>query len=162
MPLSEAMNKKLNAQITHEFTASQIYLSMACMFEGMGLKNLARRFRQQTEEERGHALKILDYVAEAEGQVRLHAIPEPPAEWPTVVDAIAAALAHERKVTGQINELVALADQEKDYATRSFLNWFVDEQVEEVDSMVALLQAAKLAGDRLLQLEAFIAHSASK
>jgi len=158
MPISEAMNKKLNTQITNEFLASQIYLSMACMFEDMGLRNLARVFRKQTEEERGHALKILDYVLENEGKVRLQAIPEPPAEWSTVTDAIAAALAHERKVTGQINELVALADQEKDYATRSFLNWFVDEQVEEVNSMSSLLQAAKLAGDRLLQLEAYIAH----
>ncbi len=158
MAISDAMNKKLNTQITNEFVASQTYLSMACMFDDMGLKNLARIFRKQTEEERSHALKILDYLLENEGKVRLQAIPEPPAEWPTVTDAIAAALAHERKVTGQINELVALAEQEKDYATRSFLNWFVDEQVEEVNSMSTLLQAAKLAGDRLLQLEAYIAH----
>ncbi len=159
MPISEAMNAKLNEQITNEFNASQIYLAMAVMFDDMGLKNLSRRFRMQVEEERQHALKILDYIPQVEGKVRLAAIPEPPAEWPSIEAAIEAALAHERKVTGQINDLVALAEKENDYASRSFLQWYVDEQVEEVDSMNNLLQAAKLAGKNLLQLEAYVVHA---
>lgn len=162
MPISDAMNAKLNEQITNEFNAAQIYLSMACMFEDMGLRNLAALFRKQTEEEREHALKILDYVPSVEGKVKLAAIPQPPAEWPSVEAAIEGALEHERKVTRQIHDLVALADQEKDYATRSFLNWYVDEQVEEVDSMNNLLQAARLAGKNLLQLEAYIGHLLAK
>jgi ferritin len=158
MALSEAMNAKLNEQITNELNASQIYLAMACMFDDMGLRNMSRLFRAQADEERGHAMKILGYVPEAEGKVTLQAIPAPPAEWPSVEAAVEEALKHERKVTGQINNLVALADQEKDYASRSFLNWFVDEQVEEVGSMSSLLQATKLAGKNLLQLEAYVGH----
>ena len=162
MAISSAMNTKLNEQITHEFAAAQIYLSMACGFDDMGLKGLAGLFHKQVEEERAHAMKILGYIQDCGGKVHLQALPEPPAEWPSVVDAIEAALAHEKKVTGQINALVALADQEKDYATRSFLNWYVDEQVEEEDSMSTLLQGAKLAGKNLLQLESYVYHIAAK
>jgi len=158
MALSKAMNAKLNDQITNEFYASQIYLAMACMFEDMGLKMLAKLYRKQTEEEREHALKILDFIPSVEGKVKLQAIPEPPAEYPSVLAAIEAALAHERKVTEQINELVALAESEKDYATRSFLNWYIDEQVEEVQSQAQLAQIAKMVGSNLVQLEAYVAH----
>lgn len=162
MELSEALNTKLNEQITHELASSQIYLSMACLCDGLGLKNMAGLFRRQTDEERTHAMKILDYMLEAGGTVQLQAIAAPPAEWASVEAAIEAALQHEKKVTGLIHGLVALADKEKDYATRSFLNWFVDEQVEEEDSFTTLLQAAKLAGKNLLQLEAYVAHVAAK
>lgn len=158
MPVSKAMNAKLNEQITNEFFASQIYLAMACMFDDMGLKMLAKLYRKQTEEERAHALKILDYVLSIEGHVRLQAIPEPPPEYPSVLAAIEAALAHERKVTAQINELTALAEKDQDYATRSFLTWYVNEQVEEVEQQVYLAQVARLSGDHLLQIEAAMAH----
>jgi ferritin len=159
MALSKAMNGKLNDQITNEFFASQVYLAMACMFDDLGLKMLAKLFRKQTEEERTHALKILDYVAAVQGTVKLDVIPEPTAKYRTVQAAIDAALAHEHKVTDQIHALVALAEKEKDYETQSFLKWFVDEQVEEVDSQVHLSQIARMAGDHLLAIEAYIAHT---
>jgi bacterioferritin B len=158
MPISESLNAKLNEQIANEFNASQIYLAMACMFEAQGLKMLAKLFRKQTEEEREHALKLLDYLPTVDGKVTLAGIPQPPAEWPSVEAAIDAALTHERKVTTQINELMAAAEKDKDYATRSFLTWYVDEQVEEVDSMSHLLQIARMAGKNLLQLEAYVVH----
>lgn len=158
MAISKAMNAKLNEQIASEFYSSQVYLAMACMFEGLGLKMLAKLYRKQTEEERTHALKILDYIFTVEGQVKLQAIPEPPAKYKSVLAAIEAALAHERKVTEQIHALAAFAEKEKDYATGSFLQWFIDEQVEEVDSQVQLVQIARMAGDHLLQLEAYVAH----
>jgi ferritin len=153
MALSQALNAKLNEQITNEFYASQLYLAMACMFESMSLKMLARRFRKQVEEERGHALKILDYILEVEGQVLLQGLPQPTHEWPSVLAATEAALAHEKKVTGQIRDLVALAEQEKDYATRSFLQWYVNEQVEEEATATYQRDVAKMAGPQLLQLE---------
>ncbi|TWT40020.1 Ferritin BfrB [Phycisphaerae bacterium RAS1] len=162
MAISDAMNAKLNEQITNEFGASQAYLAMACQFDDAGLKNLARYFRKQTEEEREHALKILDYLLEAQSKVKLAAVPQPQAEYPTVLAAIEAALAHEHRVTGQIHAMVALADTEKDYATRSFLQWFVDEQVEEISSMAHLVQVAKLAGPSLLQLDAAVGHMMAK
>lgn len=158
MALSKAMNAKLNEQITSEFYSSQVYLAIACVFEELGLRMLAKLYRKQTEEERGHALKILDYITAAEGRPKLDAIAAPPAKYSSPLTAIEAALAHERKVTAQINALVTLADKEKDYATRSFLNWFVNEQVEEVETQLQLAQVARMAGDRLLHLEAYVAH----
>lgn len=158
MAISSAMAAKLNEQITHEFNASQIYLAMSCMCDGQALKNLAGWFRKQAGEEREHALKILDYVLSHGAKVAIGAVPAPAMDYPSVEAAIETALNHEKKVTGQINALVALADQEKDYATRSFLNWFVDEQVEEEESTGHLLDVARMCGKSLLQLEAYLIH----
>ncbi|MBW7904327.1 MAG: ferritin [Phycisphaerae bacterium] len=159
MLISAAMNAKLNEQITHEMNASQKYLAIACTFDGLSLKRLARRFREQSDEERGHATKILDYVLDVGGNVTLQALAQPKGDYATVLAAIEAAVESELTVTRQINDLVDLAEKEKDHATRSFLQWFVDEQVEEVSSMSHLAQLARMAGNNLLQLEAAVAHS---
>jgi ferritin len=157
MALSKKMNDQLNAQIGHELAASQTYLAMACQFEGMGLSVMAQYFRKQSDEERTHALKIVDYILNVGGTVRFEALAAPKAGYSSVEEAVKTALGHERTVTGQINDLVALSEKEKDYATRSLLNWFVDEQVEEESTMSALLARVQMAGKSLLQLEAFMA-----
>jgi ferritin len=162
MMISEKMNKQLNEQITNEFNAQQTYLAMACMFERKGLPLLAKHFRTQTEEEREHALKILDYVLEVGGTVQLQPLPAPRPEYPSVLAAIEAAVEHEKKVTRQIHDLCTLAESEKDYGTRNFLNWFCEEQVEEVSSMEQLANAARMCGDQLLQLEAYLIHHAKE
>jgi ferritin len=158
MLISKAMNTKLNDQISNELGASQAYLAMACMFEDMGLKALAAHFRRQTEEERSHALKIIDYVLDVGGKVKLAALAAPKNDYPTAKAAIDAAVKHEMKVTSDINDLMTLAEKEHDYASRSFLQWFVDEQVEEVSSMGHLLRVAEMAGVNLLQLESYVRH----
>jgi ferritin len=158
MALSEALNAKLNEQITNEMYAGQTYQAMACMFRKLGLNRLPALFQKQVEEEREHAQKILDYIERVDGTVKLSGIPEPKQDWPSVVAAIEGALEHEKKVTAQIHAMVEIADKDKDYASRSFLNWFVDEQVEEEDSMRQLLDVARLAGDHFLQLEAYVGH----
>ncbi|MCZ2094954.1 MAG: ferritin, partial [Anaerolineae bacterium] len=102
---------------------------------------------QVDEEEREHALKILDYVPSVEGHVKVTGIPEPTATYPSVLAAIEAALAHERKVTEQFNVLMSMAVKESDYATDSFLKWFVDEQVEEEQIVDAIIQDLEHIGD---------------
>ncbi len=161
MMISEKVNQALNKQITNEFYSAHVYLAMACMFDGKGLKLLAKAFRKQTEEEREHAYKILDYVLEQGGEVKIEALPEPPAEYPTVLAALEAALEHEKLVTSQVHDLCALAAEEKDYATGHMLGWFVEEQVEEVASMQQLVDVAKMCGNALLQLEAYMIHHGS-
>lgn len=154
MLISEAMNRKLNEQITNEMNASQKYLAMACCFERMGLKVFARRFLEQANEERGHALKIMKYVVEVGGAPLIDAVSKPQGDYDSARAMVEAALHSELTVTKQIYDLVALAEQERDYATRSFMNWFVDEQVEEVSSMEELLQLVRMAGDAyIFQLE---------
>lgn len=158
MLISEAMNAKLNEQITAEFSAAQSYLAMSCSFEGMSLTVMAKLFRVQYEEEREHGLKILKYVQEVGGTVGLDAIAKPKSDYTDAKSIVRAALESEERITGRINDLVALADSEKDYATRSFLNWFVDEQVEEVSSMTDLLNLVELADGNMLQVEARVRH----
>lgn len=158
MMISKAMNDKLNQQIAVEFAAAHTYLAMSCVFDEMGLKVLRRRFFQQYEEECEHALKILNYVLEVGGQVVLDGVAKPRGAYKSVEEIVETALESERKVTRLINELVTLAEQEQDYATRSFLDWFVDEQVEEVSSMSDLLRLVQLSQGNYLQVEARVRH----
>lgn len=151
--LSNSMNEKLNAQITREFYSSYLYRQMASCLDAMGLTVLEQLFINQADEERAHAVKLIDYVQKAGGRLRLGAVPAPPAEFESVLAIAEATLAHEREVTGHIHALVAQAEEDKDYSTRSYLQWYIDEQVEEEASFVNLLQLTKLAGDNLLALE---------
>lgn len=158
MMISSAMNAKLNEQIQAEFSAAHGYLAMACAFDAMGLKILTKLFLAQHQEEREHAMKILHYLQEVGGAVTLAAIDKPQTKYTTAESIVTAALENELNVTKMINEVMELADSEKDYATRSFLQWFVDEQVEEVAQMTDLLNLVKMAGGNLLQVEARVRH----
>lgn len=158
MLIPPAVVDKLNAQIANEFHAAHNYMAMACAFDGMGLKILAQWFFRQGEEEREHGKRILKYLLEVGAKVKLQAIAEPAGDISSPLAIVQTALDQELAVTQQIHGLVALAEQHKDYATRSFLSWFVDEQVEEVATMTELLQMIKLAGEHyLLQVEARVA-----
>ena len=158
MMISTAMNAKLNDQIGAEFAAAHAYLAMSCDFDRMALKVLAKRFLKQHDEECEHAMKILHYLQEVGGMVSLEAIAKPKKDYKNMEAIVSTALQNEKDITAKINDLMTLAESEKDYATRSFLQWFVDEQVEEVSSMTDLLNVVKLAGDNLLQIEALVRH----
>ena len=162
MMISEKMNAKLNDQISAELFAAHKYLAMACAFEQMGLKVLAKHFLDQCEEERSHAMRIVRYVQEVGGKVDLEAIPKPPTDYKDAEAIVKAALEGELAITKLINGLMALAEKENDYATRSFLHWFVDEQVEEISSMTDLLTLVKLSRGNMLQVEARVRHEMGK
>lgn len=158
MQISKKMSAKLNEQITAELSAAQTYLAMSCRLDVMGLKVLGNFFLSQCAEEREHAMRILKYVQEVGGNVTLEALPKPTADFPDAKAVITVALKNEESISSLINGLVALADSEKDYATRSFLNWFVDEQVEEVARMTDLLNLVELADGNMLQVESRVRH----
>lgn len=158
MMISKKMTASLNGQIANELGASYKYLAMSYCFEDMGLKVFAKRFAQQADEERGHALKIAQFIQDVGGKVTFEALDKPKGDYKTAKELVQAALDSELTVTRQINELVAQSEQEKDYASRSFLQWFVDEQVEEVASMTELLKLVTMAGEQyLFQLEGRLA-----
>ncbi len=158
MMISETMNKHLNDQIALEFQAAHNYLAMACAFDQMGLPFLAKKFVGQSDEERSHGMKILGYIQEVGGLPVLTDISTPKADFKSIEEIVKAALASEMNVTKKVNDLVDAAQEEKDHATGSFLQWFVDEQVEEVSSMTDLLTLVKLAGTHVLQVEARVRH----
>lgn len=154
MLISGNMATKINEQINREMYSSYLYLSMAAAFERLGLKIFAQYYYAQSTEENMHAMKMFKYLVDAGGTVSLKSIAEPPAKWETVEEIVTAARDHELLVTKWIHELVAAAEEEKDYSTRSFLQWYVDEQVQEVSAAEELANLVKMAGPhQLLALE---------
>lgn len=146
----------MNAQIESEFTASQQYVAVAIYFDEQSLVDLAAFFYRQAEEERTHAMKFVHFLLETGAKPIVPSTPEIKNEFNDAAEAVEYALKQELKVTDQINNLVAVAEAEKDYTSRNFLQWFVNEQVEEVDTMTTLLQTIKHSGGALLLVEDFV------
>jgi ferritin len=145
--LTPKMQDALNAQINAELHAFYTYLSMSAYFESQGYPGFAAWMRHHSDEEMVHAMKIYDYIIDRRSIVKLKAIKEPRTEWQTPLEVLQDALHHEQTVTRLINDLVALAREERDYATDSFLQWFVDEQVEEEQVVDAIIQDLQHIGD---------------
>jgi ferritin len=145
--IGKKMQDALNEQVNAEFYSAYLYLSMAAYFESTNLPGFATWMRAQTQEELLHAMKIYDYVNERGGRVILKSIAEPPSEWESPLAAFEAAYKHEQKVTGLIKGLVNLAIEEKDIAANTFLQWFVDEQVEEEESAETVVNKLKQVAD---------------
>ncbi|MGC9327524.1 MAG: ferritin [Candidatus Hinthialibacter sp.] len=138
--LQEALNKQINA----ELYSSYLYFAMSAYFEDKSLKGMAHWMKMQAQEEMVHALKFCDFLNDRGGRVLLEAIDKPPVEWNSPLHAFEEAYKHEQKVTALINDLVDLAISIKDHAANSFLQWFVDEQVEEEASADEIVQNLKL------------------
>jgi len=164
MMISQKMADQLNVQVKNEFFANWAYLSMAYAFESMGLKIFARWFFKQAEEEREHAEKIAGYLLDQGAEVKLMALDQPKVKYASAEEICAAAVEHELGVTKNIHDLVELARKENDYATENFLQWFVEEQVEEVASTTELLDMVKMASapGQLFMLENRLWHEVEK
>ncbi len=156
MALKQGMVEPFNKQIKSEFTASMQYVAIAVYFDGLGLLELANFFYRQAEEERMHAMKFVNFMVETEAKPIIPGVPDLRNQFDHPADAVGFALNQEREVTNQIDNLVSLALSEGDHAANNFLQWFVNEQVEEVDTMSTLLQTIKLAGDNLLLVEDYV------
>ena len=142
--ISKKMEEALNGQVNAELYSAYLYLSMESYFKSLNLNGSAGWMRVQTQEEVAHAMKIYDFINERGGKVVLKAIEGPPTKWDCPLAVFEAVYVHEQKVTGLINELVDLAIKEKDHATNSFLQWFVNEQVEEESSADEVVQQLKM------------------
>ena len=145
--ISKKIQDAINAQINAELYSSYLYLSMSAWFSAQNLAGFASWMKMQVQEENFHTMKMYDYVIERGGQTILKAIDGPPIEWDSPLAVFEATYAHERKVTGLVNELVNLAIEEKDHAANIFLQWFVNEQVEEEASADEIVQKLKLLAD---------------
>src|SRR3954469_13553331 len=157
--ISPALVKAFNAQIGHEFGASMQYVSIAAHFQKMQLTLLANLFFKQAEEEREHAMKFVKYLLDTKGELRIPAIPAATPTFPSAEAAVAAALAWEQDVTRQITGLMESAVKDNDYLAQSFLQWFIDEQLEEVVKMDRLLSVIRQSGEKnLLMVEAYLVH----
>lgn len=142
--ISKKMEDALNEQVNAELYSAYLYLSMESYFKSQNLNGFANWMRIQTQEEVMHATKMYDFINERGGRVLLKAIEGPTTEWDSTLAVFKAVYEHEQKVTGLINNLVDLAIKEKDHATNSFLQWFVNEQVEEEASADEIVQQLKM------------------
>jgi ferritin len=147
----------INTQIGNEFSASMQYLAIATYFEAQTLPELAKFFYKQSDEERAHAMRFIRFVLDTGGDLVLPEIPAPRQDFKFAEDAVKLSLESELRVTQQINDIFALATQANNYITQQFLQWFLEEQVEEVASMTDLLKVVQRAGEGgLLRVEEYL------
>lgn len=144
--LSAKMVKTLNEQIAMEGYASFLYLSKAGWFEGMSMEGCASFMYRQSQEENEHMMKIFHYLVEMDATPIVPAIKQPPVKFKDVKAVFEDTLAHEKKVTKAINDIVELAMEEGDHATYGFLQWYVSEQREEEGLMRSILDKINLIG----------------
>jgi ferritin len=150
--LSKSLQDAINEQINLELSSAYVYLSMSAHFEGETLGGFANWMRVQYQEETGHAMKFFKYVYDRGGKVLLKAISQPAAKFKTPLDVFNLVLEHEQKVTASINKLYELAVKEKDYASQSFLQWFINEQVEEEKNATDIINMLKMLGTTPISL----------
>jgi len=145
--VSKKMIDTLNNHLNEEFYSSYLYLSMASYFEENNLKGFAQWFKIQSQEEYGHGMKFYSFIIQVGGKVTLKAIKAPKTTWKSIIEVFAETLAHEKHITGLINKIVGQAMQEKEYATNNFLQWFVNEQVEEEATVEEIINKLEMIGD---------------
>lgn len=145
--MPKTMQDALNEQMKHEFYSSYLYLSMSAFCDTMNLPGLSRWMRAQAQEEAKHAMKIFDHLLDRGGRVELARIDRPPAQFSSPRDVFEQAHRHEQQVTESINKVYGLAMDERDFASRVFLDWFVQEQVEEEKTSGLLAEQLRMVGE---------------
>ncbi len=145
--IGKKMAEALNLQMNREFFNARLYLSMAAYLESLNLPGASHWMELQSQEETGHAMRLYRYLRERGARIVLSGVDAPPTEWKSPRDAFEAAYEHECKVTREFDEHMALAEAEKDHASRIFLQWFVNEQVEEEAHADDIVQKFKMIGD---------------
>ncbi len=133
--ISDKMLKELNDQVHAELFSEYLYLSMAAWLDSQNLEGFANFFKVQAGEEREHAMKFYGYIYDVGRSVTLKGLDTPKSEFESPAAIFEAALEHEKYITSRIDNLVKIARSESDYKTENFLNWFLEEQIEEEDNM---------------------------
>lgn len=145
------MNKKLevaiNAQLNFEIESAHVYLAMLGYVSTLGLPGFENWLQVQYEEELAHSKKFMKFINERNGRVVITGFENPRNDYTSLLEVFEVALNHEYEVTSRINDIMTIAHEEKDYATISFLQWFIDEQVEEEDNFSTLIDQIKLVKD---------------
>lgn len=145
--ISEKLQQAINEQINAEIYSAYLYLSMRAYFDANDLPGFAQWMYVQALEEFTHTEKLYKYLNERGGVATMKAIEKPETSWTNALGVAEAVLAHEQHVTGLVNNLVNIAIEEKDHATTNFLQWFVEEQVEEEASVGEVVRKVKMLQD---------------
>ncbi|MGH7508424.1 MAG: ferritin [Gemmatimonadales bacterium] len=145
--MSQKMQDAFNEQMKQEFYSSYLYLSMSAYCDAANLPGLAAWMRAQAREEANHAMKIFDHLLDRGGRIQLQPISGPPANFTSPREVFEQAHRHEKEVTASINQVYGMAMDERDFASRVFLDWFVQEQVEEEKTSGLLAEQLRMIGE---------------
>jgi ferritin len=158
---STAFVARLNEQLGYEFGAHQQYVAIATYYDALTMPQMAALFYKQAFEERDHAMMMIQYLLDADAEVRIPALEAPVMDFADVVSPVKLALDQEKRVTDQINELTRIARDENDFASDQFMQWFVKEQVEEVSKMSDLLNVVTRSASDYERIEDWVAREDS-
>jgi ferritin len=150
--LPKKVEEILNVQIQKEDYSSQLYLSMASWADNQGLEGVSNWLYAQAEEERIHMLKLVKYMNDRDGIAVIPGIDTPPSDFGDVGEMFDKVLAHEKFISGSINEIVAVCIAENDFTTQNWIQWFVTEQIEEEASVKAIIDKLNLLGKNNLYM----------
>ena len=153
---------QLNVQIGHEFAAHQQYVAIAVHFDALTMPRLAAFFYRQALEEREHAMMMVQYLIDADERVTIPGVASPVTSFNSLEEPIALALAQERRVADQINELTGTARDARDFASDQFMQWFIKEQVEEISLMSDLLTVVRRSKDDIEDIEEWVARETGR
>lgn len=157
MLTSQRIIEAINEQIGNEFAAMLQYTAISAHFDAETLPELSAHFARQAEEEKMHAHKFIQYVVDTGARAGIPAVAAPQCAFESAASAVQLSLDQEKKVSQQVNALVHMAKEESDYTSDNFLQWFVQEQLEEVSSMADLLNIVQRAGEgNLLRVEEYL------
>jgi ferritin len=154
---SERFVDALNAQVAREFAAAHQYTAIAAFYTAETFPQLAAFFYMQADEEREHALKMVNYLLDTSSPVNLTAVDAPRSDFDDHIAPIRLALEQEQSVTVSISELFEVARETRDYRSEQFLDWFLAEQTEEESSMSDLLTVAERTASVPMLLEEYLA-----
>ncbi len=155
--IHEKSAQLINEQIGQEFSAFYQYLAVSTWLDSEALPELSKYFAKQAEEERMHAMKMIQFLGDTDRTVIFPALESPKSDFDSVEQVVQIAYDQEVKVTDQIKAIYDAAAEHNDRVTQNFLQWFLEEQVEEVASMDTLLKITRRAGNDLFRLEDYIA-----
>ena len=142
----------INAQIEKEDYSSQLYLSMASWAENQGYAGVANWLYAQADEERMHMLKFVKYVNERDGEANIPGLDKPPKEFGNLTEMFDEVLKHEKYISQSINDIVGVCMDERDFTTHNWIQWFVQEQIEEEASVKEIIDKLRMVGDRNLYM----------
>jgi ferritin len=150
--LPKKVEEILNEQILREDYSSQLYLAMASWAENKGYEGISGWLYAQAEEERIHMLKMLRYINNRSGVAVIPGIKKPPTDFGDIFALFDQVLAHEKYISGSINAIVAVCIAENDFTTQNWIQWFVNEQIEEEASVKGIIDKLNLVGKNNLYI----------
>lgn len=146
--MKKIIEEALNEQVKREEHSSRLYLQMATWCEVNGFPGAASFLYKQADEERMHQLKFVHYINDRDGEARLQSIDSPESKYNSLKEVFEKVMEHEKFITASINDIYGLCLKENDFTTGNFIQWFINEQIEEESTMRSILDKIKLAGEQ--------------